>query len=158
MGAGALSIWTHKLNDLRFYPDYSYGTYSGPAFKLGSGVETTDVYALAEANDVTAVGGECRVSRVHRNEAIWGLRTNDHQTVGLAGGYIAGGGHSPLSSLHGMAADQVSLAVQESSMARLTHQTTGPLHGGGSSQWKVRTRECDRKSRFILGSSRRWRQ
>jgi hypothetical protein len=30
------------------------------------------------------------------------------QTVGLAGGYIAGGGHSPMSSLVGMAADQVS--------------------------------------------------
>jgi FAD binding domain len=62
IGAGALSLWTHNLNDLEFYPKYSYGTYSGPAFKLGAGVETADVYALAEAKGVTAVGGECRVS------------------------------------------------------------------------------------------------
>lgn len=28
-------------------------------------------------------------------------------TVGLGGGHTAGGGHSPLSSMYGMAADQV---------------------------------------------------
>jgi FAD binding domain len=61
IGAGALSLWTHKLNDLEFYPSYTYGSYSGPAFKLGAGVMTEDVYALAEKNGVTAVGGECRV-------------------------------------------------------------------------------------------------
>jgi len=33
------------------------------------------------------------------------------QTVGVSGGYLAGGGHSPLSSLYGMAADQV-LAIE----------------------------------------------
>jgi hypothetical protein len=63
IGAGALSLWTHKLNDLKFYPNYVYGSYSGPAFKLGAGVETADVYAAAEQNGVTAVGGECRVSK-----------------------------------------------------------------------------------------------
>lgn len=62
IGAGALSLWTHKLNDLKFYPSYVYGSYNGPAFKLGAGVETADVYAAAEKNGVTAVGGECRVS------------------------------------------------------------------------------------------------
>jgi len=64
IGAGALSLWTHKLNDLEFYPDYVYGSYKGPAIKLGSGVETADVYASAEKNGVTAVGGECRVSGI----------------------------------------------------------------------------------------------
>jgi FAD/FMN-containing dehydrogenase len=29
------------------------------------------------------------------------------QTVGVAGGYVAGGGHSPLSSKYGLAADHV---------------------------------------------------
>jgi hypothetical protein len=62
IGAGALSLWTHKLNDIKFYPNYIYGSYSGPAFKLGAGVETADVYLAAEQNGVTAVGGECRVS------------------------------------------------------------------------------------------------
>lgn len=62
IGAGALSLWTHKLNDIEFYPNYKYGSYSGPAFKLGAGVETADVYLEAEQNGVTVVGGECRVS------------------------------------------------------------------------------------------------
>lgn len=64
IGAGALSLWTHKLNDIKFYKSYTYGSYSGPAFKLGAGVNTEDVYTAAEANGVTAVGGECRVSKV----------------------------------------------------------------------------------------------
>ena len=86
LGAGGLSIWTHNLNTLEFIKNY--GPANGPAFKLGSGVLTQDVYAAADTNNVVAVGGECR-------------------TVGLAGGYSAGGGHSPLSSIYGMAADQI---------------------------------------------------
>ncbi|KAK4451365.1 FAD-binding domain-containing protein [Podospora aff. communis PSN243] len=88
IGAGALSIWTHKLKGLEYYSDYRCKKYKGPAFKLGAGVVTEEVYAAAEKNGVTAVGGECR-------------------TVGLAGGYVAGGGHSPVSVLYGMGADQV---------------------------------------------------
>jgi hypothetical protein len=88
IGAGALSIWTHKLNDIKFLPDYNCRGRSGPAFKLGAGVVTQDVYAAAEANGVTVAGGECR-------------------TVGIAGGFTAGGGHSPISPLVGMGADQV---------------------------------------------------
>ncbi|KAK0631177.1 hypothetical protein B0T17DRAFT_486958 [Bombardia bombarda] len=88
IGAGALSVWTHKLKDINFFANYACRSYRGPAFKLGSGVVTEEVYAAAERNGVTAVGGECR-------------------TVGVAGGYIAGGGHSPMSTLVGMGADQV---------------------------------------------------
>ncbi|KAK3346060.1 hypothetical protein B0T25DRAFT_267723 [Lasiosphaeria hispida] len=88
IGAGALSIWTHKLKDLRFFSDYRCKSYKGPAFQLGAGVETEEVYRAAELNGVTAVGGECR-------------------TVGIAGGYVAGGGHSPMTTLVGMGADQV---------------------------------------------------
>lgn len=94
IGAGALSVWTHKLKDVRFIESYSCGgsggtqRYTGPAFRLGAGIETEEVYKAAEANNVTVVGGECR-------------------TVGMAGGYIAGGGHSPMSSIAGMGADQV---------------------------------------------------
>ncbi|KAH8884410.1 isoamyl alcohol oxidase-like protein [Thozetella sp. PMI_491] len=87
LGAGALSIWTHKLNTLQYLPSYGPAG-NGPAYKLGSGVLTEDVYKSAEANGITAIGGECR-------------------TVGVAGGYTAGGGHSPLSSVVGMAADQI---------------------------------------------------
>ncbi|KAB5559638.1 hypothetical protein GE09DRAFT_1172619 [Coniochaeta sp. 2T2.1] len=60
-GAGALSIWTHNLKDIAYYPHLEVPAYSGPAMK----------------------------------------------SVGYAGGYIAGGGHTPLSGLYGMAADHV---------------------------------------------------
>ncbi|KAH6635628.1 hypothetical protein B0J18DRAFT_53995 [Chaetomium sp. MPI-SDFR-AT-0129] len=88
IGAGALSVWTHGLKDIEFVSDYSCQGYSGPAFKLGSGVITDEIYAAAEEHEVTVVGGVCR-------------------TVGITGGYIAGGGHSPMAPLVGMGADQV---------------------------------------------------
>ena len=61
LGAGALSIWTHQLREIKFIKNYSYGSYKGPAFKLGAGAMTEDIYRAAEENGVTAVGGVCRV-------------------------------------------------------------------------------------------------
>ncbi|KAF6838655.1 FAD binding domain-containing protein [Colletotrichum musicola] len=87
-GAGSLSIWTHNLKSTKFIEKYGRDGYDGPAIKLGAGVQTFEVYEAAHRYGVTVVGGE-------------------GQSVGVAGGYIAGGGHSPLSSLYGMAADQV---------------------------------------------------
>lgn len=88
-GAGALSVWTHHLKDLHFYDTFTTSNYSGPAIKAGAGVQGTDIYEFANAHGMVAIGGECK-------------------TVGWGGGYIAAGGHSPLSPLYGMAADQVS--------------------------------------------------
>lgn len=94
-GAGALSIWTHHFNDIKFlgqnYAHWASG-YKGPAFKIGSGVQAIDLYKAADALGLNVVGGAAR-------------------TVGIGGGYTLGGGHSPLSSKYGMAADQV-LAMQ----------------------------------------------
>ncbi|TEA22392.1 FAD-linked oxidoreductase ZEB1 [Colletotrichum sidae] len=87
-GAGSLSIWTHKFDDITFLEDYQQDSYSGPAFKLGAGVRAFEVYEAANKYGVTAVGGE-------------------GQTVGVMGGYVQGGGHSPMSGLWGMAADNV---------------------------------------------------
>ncbi|KAL4878128.1 FAD binding domain protein [Aspergillus karnatakaensis] len=88
-GKGALSIWTHWLKDRKFYSNYrATNGYVGPAIKVGAGVQVWEAYEFAKAHGVTVVGGEA-------------------VTVGLGGGYTAGGGHSPLSPLFGMAADQV---------------------------------------------------
>ncbi|KAH8179435.1 FAD binding domain-containing protein [Sarocladium implicatum] len=87
-GANALSIRTHLLKDVKFYASYKDKHYQGAAFKVGSGVQAEELYAAAHAQGVDIVGGEGK-------------------TVGVAGGYILGGGHSPLSSLYGMAADQI---------------------------------------------------
>jgi len=92
-GKGALSIWTHYLKDKAYYPTFQADNgYTGPALKVGAGYQVYEVYELAKANGLTVIGGEA-------------------VTVGMAGGYIAGGGHSPLSSFYGMASDQV-LAMQ----------------------------------------------
>lgn len=85
-GAGALSIWTHHLNSIKYLPAYKSSAYTGKAMKVGSGVQATEIYAAAKANGVTIVGGE-------------------GETVGVAGGYIQGGGHSPLAGIYGLAAD-----------------------------------------------------
>lgn len=88
------------MKDLEFYDTYTTTNYSGPAVKAGAGVTGTDLYEFANAHGKVAVGGECR-------------------TVGWAGGYIAGGGHSPVSSVYGMAADQVSHGPKPSVSKRL---------------------------------------
>jgi hypothetical protein len=89
-GAGSLSVWVHNLKDIAYLPSFDNATtdYNGPAFKAGAGVQVYEIYAAARDHGLVVIGGE-------------------GQTVGAMGGYIQGGGHSPLSSLHGMAADQV---------------------------------------------------
>lgn len=62
VGMGALSIWTHNLKDIRFFKNYRQGRYSGPAFKLGVGVQAFEAYEAARKNNVTIIGGEGRVS------------------------------------------------------------------------------------------------
>lgn len=86
-GAGSLNIWTHKLKSVKFVNNYRDSSYSGPALKLGSGIQAYEAYEAAKQYGVTVVGGEGR-------------------SVGVMGGYLAGGGHSPLSSIYGMGADQ----------------------------------------------------
>jgi hypothetical protein len=61
-GAGALSIWTHKLKSINYINKYSDSTYTGPALKLGAGVQAYEVYAAAKQYGVTVVGGEGQVS------------------------------------------------------------------------------------------------
>ncbi|KAK1972883.1 FAD binding domain-containing protein [Colletotrichum sublineola] len=127
MGAGSLSIWTHKLNSIQYLENYQQDSYSGPALKLGAGVRAFEVYEAANKYGVTAVGGE-------------------GQTVGLVGGYIQGGGHSPMSGLWGMSADNVlSFEVVTADGRFLTaSQSKNPdlfwaLRGGGGSTYGVVT-------------------
>ncbi|KAI5309170.1 hypothetical protein KEM55_003886 [Ascosphaera atra] len=86
-GAGAIAIWTHHLKDVQVR-EYNDPVYSGKALKLGAGIQARDAYKAADKYDAQVVGGQC-------------------PTVGLAGGYTMGGGHSLLASTYGLAADQV---------------------------------------------------
>ena len=66
---------------------YESSAYSGPAMKIGAGVLGYEMLQTAHNNGFVAVTGEC-------------------PTVGVAGGYTQGGGHSALSTSFGLAADQ----------------------------------------------------
>ena len=90
-GAGSLAIWTHYLKDITFF-DYKDDHYNGKAMKMGAGVQGFEAYAAADKAGLAVVGGEC-------------------PTVGLAGGYTQGGGHSALGSSYGLGADQT-LAIE----------------------------------------------
>ncbi|CAK7224531.1 hypothetical protein SBRCBS47491_005583 [Sporothrix bragantina] len=88
-GFGSLTLNTHKLNNIQFLKSYTGpGNYTGGAVKVGAGVLFRDLYPAAKAEGVDIVGAESL-------------------TVGIAGGYVQGGGHSPLSGLYGLAADNV---------------------------------------------------
>lgn len=86
-GAGALSVWTHHLKTLEF-KDWNDQYYTGKVAKLGAGIQGMEAYEAAQARGLRMVSGEC-------------------PTVGMAGGYSQGGGHSALSSKYGLGADQV---------------------------------------------------
>ncbi|KAJ2902229.1 putative fad binding domain protein [Zalerion maritima] len=126
-GAGALSIWTHNLKSVEFYEDLEFGGYAGPAFKLGTGVQADELYEAANKYGYTAIGGEGR-------------------SVGVSGGFLLGGGHSPMSSMYGMAADHVlSMEVVTPSGEFVTaSETSSPdlfwaLRGGGGGTYGVVT-------------------
>lgn len=81
-GKDSLSIWTHWFKNIDYiekFEDKELG-YSGPAFKAGVGVQAFEIYKAAHEKGRSVVGGE-------------------GETVGIFGGYIQGGGHSPLTSL-----------------------------------------------------------
>ena len=87
-GKGALSLWTHNLDTLELLPSYNSSFYTGPALKMGAGVQGANAASFASKHGYRLVIGSC-------------------PSVGLAGGYAQGGGHSFLSGLYGLAADNV---------------------------------------------------
>lgn len=87
-GAGSLAVWTHHLKDITHIAAFRDSKYSGPAFKVGAGVQGFDIMAASKNKNLVVVGGEC-------------------PTVGIAGGYTQGGGHSALSTNFGLAAENV---------------------------------------------------
>ena len=86
-GKGALALWMHHLRSTDVL-NYTSNQYTGPAMRMGAGVRGFEAYAEAHKHGLRVVGGFC-------------------PSVGVAGGYTQGGGHSPLSSQYGLGADQV---------------------------------------------------
>ncbi|KAF2832279.1 FAD-binding domain-containing protein [Ophiobolus disseminans] len=128
LGAGALSIWTHHLKNMEFIEHYNSSSgYEGSVFKVGAGVVVREIYKAAEKYNVTVTGGIC-------------------ESVGFAGGYIAGGGHTPMSGYYGMAADNIEeLQVVTADGHFVTASSTSypdlfwALRGGGGSTFGIVT-------------------
>ncbi|OJJ42640.1 hypothetical protein ASPZODRAFT_124969 [Penicilliopsis zonata CBS 506.65] len=85
-GAGALSVWTHHLKETEVLSWSDGGYYTGPAMKFGAGVQGFDALKAAYDAGFSVLTGEC-------------------PSVGIVGGYVQGGGHSALSTIYGLAAD-----------------------------------------------------
>jgi hypothetical protein len=86
-GAGSLAIWTRQLQSVEFV-DYNSTYYTGKAGKIGAGLQGYDLNVAAKKAGLVFLAGACA-------------------SVGTVGGYTQGGGHSPLSNLYGLSADQV---------------------------------------------------
>lgn len=124
-GAHALGIWTHSLKSISLIQKYQDENYKGLAIKVGAGVESIEAYEFADSHGLIVVGGNC-------------------PTVGFAGGYIQGGGHGPLSSRYGLAADQVleyEVVTADGKLVTATNKVNNDLfwalRGGGGSTYGI---------------------
>ncbi|KAF9557220.1 FAD-binding domain-containing protein [Agrocybe pediades] len=86
----SLALWMLHMksmsNSTNFVPE-GCKTKGVTAITIGAGVQFDDLYAFADQNGLEIVGGT-------------------DQTVGAAGGYLQGGGHSSITPSAGMAADR----------------------------------------------------
>ncbi|KAF9977531.1 hypothetical protein BGZ75_010286 [Mortierella antarctica] len=93
IGASSLSLWVFHNKSIAFsdsfVPDGADQDTKGiGAIILGPGVIWDDAYKAADEHGVIVVGGS-------------------GPSVGASGGYCQGGGHSPISQVHGLCADNV---------------------------------------------------
>ncbi|KAF1838958.1 FAD binding domain-containing protein [Decorospora gaudefroyi] len=90
IGGHSLSVWTHHLKGITYDADYTSptGSYTGRAVAYAAGVQAYEGAALMRRENMFMIiaGGS---------------------TVGIAGGFLQGGGHSSHTSYYGLAADQV---------------------------------------------------
>ncbi|KAJ2912448.1 hypothetical protein MD484_g7967, partial [Candolleomyces efflorescens] len=93
-GRGGFLIWTHRFKEITFHD--SFVPTNGPsssaveAATLGSGVQWTEAHRAANDRNRLFVGGVSAAG-----------------TVGAAGGWILGGGHSPMGATFGFGVDNV---------------------------------------------------
>ncbi|KAJ6788504.1 hypothetical protein PWT90_01618 [Aphanocladium album] len=87
-GKGSLALWMHNYNEVKLIKNYTSNYYNGPAMRVQTGAEGGTAASYAAEHGYTVVSGAC-------------------PTVKMAGGYLAGGGHSYLAGVYGFGADNV---------------------------------------------------
>ena len=131
-GYSGVAVWTHGLNNKTFHESFvpqgcaEKDVYSG-AISLGAGVQWYEAYSFAAEHRVHIVGGAST-------------------TVGAAGGYLQGGGHSYLTPSYGLAVDNLieMEIVTPDGMLRKISKCSDPdlfwaVRGGGGGTWGVTT-------------------
>ncbi|CAE6483923.1 unnamed protein product [Rhizoctonia solani] len=129
-GAGSFSIWTHNLKGINFSSSFvasgcPANETTQPAVTVRAAEQWLDVYKAADQRNVSVVGGAAR-------------------SVGAAGGWIQGGGHSPLGGLFGMGVDNALqfTVVQPNGQIVKANKCQNQdlfwaLRGGGGGTWGV---------------------
>ncbi|TFK67439.1 FAD-binding domain-containing protein [Pluteus cervinus] len=87
---GSLALWTHHLKNISYNTQFvpQGCSKASPGITVGAGVQWEDAYAFADSHNITIVGGS-------------------DKSVGVAGGWLQGGGHSALSNTMGLGVDRV---------------------------------------------------
>jgi len=130
-GAGGFSIWTHHLRGIEFSTSFTPAKCSSSAavsaVSVAAGEQWDAVYRAADANGVVVVGGGAH-------------------SVGAAGGWLLGGGHSPLSFTYGLGVDNViqfTIVLADGSVKTVSACSDSDLfwalRGGGGSAFGVVT-------------------
>ncbi|KAK1143628.1 hypothetical protein N8T08_006238 [Aspergillus melleus] len=81
-----LALWTHNMKSVSFL-NYSSSRYTGPAARVGAGIQVSELYEAAASKGYRSTGGTC-------------------DSVGVAGGWVQSAGHGPLASAYGLGSDQ----------------------------------------------------
>lgn len=85
----SLQILTHAMKDIKLIDDFvpkGSSKSEGPAITIAAGVQLPEMYEAVAKHNRTVIGGSSH-------------------TVGAAGGYVQGGGHSPFGHWKGLASD-----------------------------------------------------
>jgi FAD/FMN-containing dehydrogenase len=124
IGRGGLAVRVADLKGSRVF-NWNDRFYKGPAMKMGAGIMGFEAQKILEPYGYVMVAGYC-------------------PSVSPPGGYVQGGGHSPLSSHFGMAADQTlefEVITASGNLVRATRTENSDLfqalNGGGAGTWGV---------------------
>ncbi|KAH7335066.1 hypothetical protein B0J17DRAFT_720598 [Rhizoctonia solani] len=88
---GTLALWTNNIKYINYAKTFiPEGCQQDgvPALTYGAGQDMESLFIYADSNNLTFIGGSST-------------------TVGAAGGWVQGGGHSVLSNIYGLGADRV---------------------------------------------------
>lgn len=125
IGHGGLAVRVASFKDNTILDWDDEGFYTGPAFNLGAGMMAIEAQKALEPHGYVMVAG-------------YG------NTVAPAGGYVQGGGHSPLSSVYGLAADQTleyEVVTADGDLINVNRNDYPDLfwalNGGGAGTWGV---------------------